>query len=153
MKTKILTITAITIISIGLIGMGSHAFAAPPITDINGRGTGTFTCQDNTENTNLVFFINANKGKPNDPGGKLSGSWQLNSPDFSGQIQGGIFGGKISKTTYSFLATEFNSNGICPNDATPVDGTLTGQCGLGAHLQLRFDNGAHGEITANIICH
>ena len=145
-KSKIVIVAMI----IGSMTAASTIFSnvyAAPTTTINGRGTGTFTCADNTENPNLGLFISAHQGKIKGLQiDKLSGSWQLNSPDFSGQLFGEIYGGKISKTGYSLLATEFNNFGICPNDATPVKGTIMGQCGQGVKVQFNFENGAHGSI-------
>jgi hypothetical protein len=125
------------------------------VTVLNGRGTGTYTCADGTENTNLQFFISVNKEKGKTSQFKLSGSWSIYPQGgFDSGIQGTIYGGKIGKTSYSLLSIDqFHSGFVCPNDALPSKGKVTGQCGQGVNVQFKPENGGHGIFTGNIVCY
>jgi hypothetical protein len=153
-KSKIATLTVI----VGMMMVASSVFAnvhAAPTTVLNGRGTGTYTCADGTENTDLGFFIFVNKEKGKANQFKLSGSWSIfPQGGFDSGIQGNIYGGKIGKTSYSLLSVDqFHSGFVCPNDATPSKGTVTGQCGQGVNIEFKFENGGHGTFTGNIVCY
>jgi hypothetical protein len=153
-KSKIAVLTVI----IGMMMAASSVFAnahAAPTTVLNGRGTGTYTCADGTENTNLQFFIFVNKEKGKTSQFKLSGSWSIYPQGgFDSGIQGTIYGGKIGKTSYSLLSIDqFHSGFVCPNDALPSKGTVTGQCGQGVNVEFKSENGGHGTFTGNIVCY
>ena len=127
--------------------MIASAYAAPT-TVASGRGTGTLTCADGTDNPNLAFSFSVHKEKE-----KLSGSWNAISPDFN-SLSGGIYGGKISKTSLTLLTTlDFFQSQICSNDPVPTKGTITAQCGQGTNIEFKFENGADATITGNVVCH
>lgn len=131
--------------------VASSVFAnvhAAPTTVASGRGTGTLTCADGTDTPNLAFSFSVQKEK-----GKLSGSWNALSPDFN-SLSGGIYGGKIGKTSLTFLITlDFFQSQICSNDPVPTKGTITTQCGQGTNIAFKFENGAHATVSGNVVCH
>ena len=87
---------------------------------------------------------------------KLGGQWnvvdrEVNNGD-GGFISGIFYGGKMGKTSFNLLAIHNHLEGLCDNDSVPTKGTITGQCGLGAKIDVRFENGAHGTFTGSVNC-
>ena len=125
---------------------------AAPTTVVSGRGTGTFTCGDGTQ-VNTVFNLSVQKVKSKDSGTsfKLFGFWDVSIPNFQTIASGSVYSGKVGKTSYSVLAIEFQGS-QCPGNDTPAKGTITGNCGQDAQVQLRFENGDHGTFTGNFVC-
>jgi hypothetical protein len=146
-RTKISILTLIISALMATSTMIGSIYAAPT-TVASGRGTGTLTCADGTNIPNLAFSFSVHKEK-----GKLSGSWNAIAPDFN-SLSGGIYGGKIGKTSLTFLTTlDFFQSQICSNDPVPTKGTITAQCGQGTNIEFKFENGAHATISGNVVCH
>ena len=123
-----------------------NAYAAPT-TRILGVGKGDYFCSDGRNNArDIPFSIEATKGQ-----GKVSGSYAIKG--LGGEISGDIYGGKIGKTSYSLLSIKRTDINICPGDALPLKGTITGTCDQDQdQLEFRFENGQHGTFTGNVIC-
>jgi hypothetical protein len=146
-KTNVAIVAIMVATLMAASSMITKAYAAPT-TIVQARGTGTYTCSDGTDNPNLTLSLNVQKEK-----GKLSGQWFALTQDFN-QISGGIYGGKIGKTSVNLLAlVDFFFSGPCPNDHAPSKGTITAQCGEGTKVDLKFENGEHGTFTGNVVCH
>ena len=146
-KTNI-SILAIVISTLMAASTVFSSTYAAPVTVANGRGTGTLTCADGTDNSNLAFSFSVQKEK-----GKLTGSWNVITPDFN-SLGGGIYGGKIGKTSLTLFTTlDFFQSQVCSNDPVPTKGTITAQCGQGTNIEFKFENGAHATVTGNVVCH
>ena len=143
---KIVLIALMAGTMIGMSTMISSANAAPT-TIASGRGTGTFTCADGTDNPNLTLSFRVEKDK-----GKVSGQWNVLTEDFN-QLAGPIYGGKIGKTSLTLLSIlDFFQSPICSSDPVPTKGIITANCGQGTQVELKFENGAHGTFSTNVIC-
>lgn len=128
---------------------------AAPTRVVQGQGTGTLTCSDGTTfgNSNLSFDAQPrDKGQPQ----KLIGFWRIFNSEANngegGAVQGNIYGGKISKSSFELLSLFGQAPSLCENDPIPSKGTITGRCGLGVDITIQFENGVHGTFTGNTVC-
>jgi hypothetical protein len=156
-STSKITILAVVIATLMITStMATVAHALPTLT-VHGQGTGTFTCGDGTVLPNSFLRIDAGHPfKSKGPSQKVGGLWtvvnsEVNNGD-GGFINGIFYGGKIGKSSFNLLGIFNHVEGICDNDSIPTEGIITGQCGLGATIDVRFENGAHGTFSSSVNC-
>jgi hypothetical protein len=153
-KLSILVIMIAAIMSASTMVTVAHA---APILSVRGGGTGTFVCGDGSTHTSSILQIDAGQAfRTQGPSHKLGGQWsvlnhEVNNGD-GGFVSGIFYGGKMGKTSFNLLGIFQHVEGLCDNDSLPAKGTITGQCGLGAKIDVRFENGAHGTFTGSVNC-
>ena len=150
----IVIMTAATLMITSTMITGAYAL---PTLNVRGLATGTFTCGDGAVHTNSFLQIDAGHfSKSKGPSQKLGGQWnvvdrEVNNGD-GGFISGTFYGGKMGKTSFNLLAIHNHLEGLCDNDSVPTKGTITGQCGLGAKIDVRFENGVSWNFTGSVNC-
>ena len=153
-KIAIIVIMTATLMMTSTMITGAYAL---PTLSVRGLATGIFTCGDGAVHTNSFLQIDAGHfSKSQGQSQKLGGQWnvvdrEVNNGD-GGFISGIFYGGKMGKTSFNLLAIHNHLEGLCDNDSVPTKGTITGQCGLGAKIDVRFENGAHGTFTGSVNC-
>lgn len=153
-KIPYLVVIITTLMVVSTLTTNAHAV---PILSVRGLATGTFTCGDGAIHTNSFLQIDAGHfSKLSGQSQKLGGQWNVvdrvaNNGD-GGFISGIFYGGKMGKTSFNLLAIHNHLEGICDNDPVPAKGTISGQCGLGAKIEVQFENGAHGTFTGSVNC-
>jgi hypothetical protein len=152
-KISIIVIMTVTLMITSTMISGAYAL---PTLRIQGGGTGTFICGDGAVHTSSILQIDARPFKTKGPSQKLTGEWsvlnhEVNNGD-GGFLSGFFYGGKMGKTSFNLLVIFNHLEGLCDNDSVPTQGTITGQCGLGAKIDVRFENGAHGTFTGSVNC-
>ena len=151
-KIAIIVIMTATLMMTSTMITGAYAL---PTLSVRGLATGIFTCGDGAVHTNSFLQIDAGHfSKSQGQSQKLGGQWnvvdrEVNNGD-GGFISGIFYGGKMGKTSFNLLAIHNHLEGICDNDPVPAKGTISGQCGLGAKIEVQFENGAHGTFIDSV---
>ena len=154
---KIPTLVVVIITTLMVVSTLTTNAHALPILSVRGVPTGTFICGDGTVHTNSFLQIDAGHfSKSQGQSQKVGGQWNVvdreaNNGD-GGFISGTFYGGKMGKTSFNLLAIYNHVEGICDNDPIPAKGTISGQCGLNARIEVQFENGAHGTFSGSINC-
>ena len=153
-KISFLVIMIATLMIASTMAASAHA---APILRIQGGGTGTFICGDGAVHTSsFLQSFDARLSKTKAQSQKVTGEWsvfnrEVNNGD-GGLVSGIFYGGKMGKTSFNLLGIFNHPEGLCDNDSIPTKGTIIGQCGLGAKIDFRFENGAHGTFTGSMNC-
>ena len=153
-KVSIIVIMIATLMITSTMATSAHA---APILRIQGGGTGTFICGDGSVHTSSILqSFDARLSKTKSQSQKVTGEWsvfnrEVNSGD-GGTVSGIFYGGKMGKTSFNLLGIFNHPEGLCDNDPIPTKGPITGQCGLGAKIDFRFENGDHGTFTGSMNC-
>ncbi len=115
--------------------------------EMQGKGTGTLTCPDQSVRMNVDLTMSRTNTGPFTSFGSISLQFQ----DFTMSQFASLNVGNMDTTQYS-LSGVVPADTLCNDPGVPFVLTVSGNCGFGVNIQITGSNGESGTFVGNVAC-